>query len=742
MDRADVAYSVALTTLSTLLCPIITPALTWLLIGNRLPIPYFGMMLTILQAVLLPLAGGKLFRKIFRRKVQKYLSIFPAISIFAIVIICAVVVARNVDLIISMSFSIFALVLLLNGCGLAGGFFFGRLIRLDKPARRTLTIEIGMQNAGMGTVLALTHFSDQAGVAAAFGCFYRLVHNFSQFFHDVLSGGERMNIERVILMSLTACLLLNNIAFGHYRRLQETGYPAPPPLVEAGENAALLRVNVIDEASIDGASIAGASAEKISATVSVNNGDQEPESDPYAKFSLRRSANRHKGPIRFRKLDYYFFTDGYFQVLVPPGTVSLEIRKGYEYQPKNISLSAAANDTIDLQVKLSRWIFMAGRGWISGDTHIHMDRTGSNDDTLLTLTSAKDIRFSYLLSMNTTGYDRGNKYESWMQAKGLGQTSIASRGNYVISSGQEYRVGELGHVTVIMNDKYLPGVGETDNTNKGPSLGVIADQAHELNGYISLNHGGYADTETDGLLLGDKMDFLELLQFGGYRSLGLEGWYDFLNLGFRLPIVGACDYPYTRELGSELTYVWNPENEPLTARSFASGLAAGRSFVSSGPMLFMEVSGNKPGETIHLKADEDTILNVSIELASELYPVRHIDLIVNGWVSARKVFPQGTSSFNWQHRLRIRQSSWITARAYAEAGTEAHTNPVYVYLGAKLPLNKQSARNVIARLGGSLERITNIDVLNKLQGSGKELENLISGNKHSLPLPNVTGEIY
>ena len=59
---------------------------------------------------------------------------------------------------------------------------------------------------------------------------------------------------------------------------------------------------------------------------------------------------------------------------------------------------------------------------------------------------------------------------------------------------------------------------------------MLSDQTHALRGLIGLAHGGYHDQEADGLLLAGKMDFLELLQFGGYRSMGLDYWYDFLNL--------------------------------------------------------------------------------------------------------------------------------------------------------------------------------------------------------------------
>jgi len=163
--RADVAYSIALTTVSTFLSPWVTPALTLVLIGDRVEIPYLGMMMTIIKAVILPLGVGMVFRRLLNRRLERFLELFPTLSIAAIVVICAVVVARNVGLIQEVSLSIFILVVILNAGGMLGGFLFGALIRLDGAARKTLAIEIGMQNAGMGVVLALTHFKDHSAVA-------------------------------------------------------------------------------------------------------------------------------------------------------------------------------------------------------------------------------------------------------------------------------------------------------------------------------------------------------------------------------------------------------------------------------------------------------------------------------------------------------------------------------------------------------------------------------------------------
>lgn len=533
---------------------------------------------------------------------------------------------------------------------------------------------------------------------------------------------------RLLLLVLIAgnFVLSGHRAFSHDLPFGLESPPKPPPTVDPGPDAAVLRVRIVEATS----------KETSSATVTVNQGNQEPDNDPYREFSLRLSGNRHKGPIRSRKIPYYFFTDGRFEVRVPPGPVSIEVRKGYEYRPVEVTLTAGRKETMDVEIVLERAIDMAALGWYSGDTHIHMERTGANDEALLTVTSAKDIRYAYLLSYNTGGYDLGTpKYESARQYNGLGDRTVAHRGPYHITSGQEYRANGLGHVILTMPDRYVPANGVTTDTSRGPSMAVIADQTHALNGFIGLAHGGYQNQEADRLLLEAKMDYLELLQFGTYRSLGLAGWYDFLNIGYRLPMAGASDFPFTRELASEMTYVWS--DAVPTPRSFAQALAAGRSFATSGPMLFLTVEGQKPGAILRYPLPNNKSLVVDVRVQSPQYPVRYLDLIANGAVVERRYDELGRTDWSLRHVLPIRASTWITARAYNDAGTDAHTNPVYVYVGDARPFNADSARQIIARIDGSIARIRIPEIVARLEELKVELQALIREQRSALPLPPV-----
>lgn len=173
--KADTAYSVSLTTVSTLLCPLLTPGLTFLLAGSMLEIPFMDMMASVLKMVIVPLFVGFGVRHYFKSKVEKILPVFPAISVTFIIFICSLVIALNKSYLAQVTAVIVAAGVVLNVYGMLAGYGVGSLFRMELRRRRTLAIEIGMQNAGLGTVLALKHFSEKTAMPAAIFVFICII---------------------------------------------------------------------------------------------------------------------------------------------------------------------------------------------------------------------------------------------------------------------------------------------------------------------------------------------------------------------------------------------------------------------------------------------------------------------------------------------------------------------------------------------------------------------------------------
>ena len=167
LAKTDVAYSIALTSTATLLSPVLTPALTYHYAGTVIHIDYVAMLLSILKIVILPLLLGFGLKHFFQRQIERVHDVFPALSALCIAIICGMVVALNQSRIASLSLIVFAAIFIHNLLGYAGGYLGGMLLRFDLRRRRTLSIEVGMQNAGLGAVLALTHFSSETAIVPA-----------------------------------------------------------------------------------------------------------------------------------------------------------------------------------------------------------------------------------------------------------------------------------------------------------------------------------------------------------------------------------------------------------------------------------------------------------------------------------------------------------------------------------------------------------------------------------------------
>jgi BASS family bile acid:Na+ symporter len=157
-----------MTTVSTLLCPVLTPGLTYLLArGTRLDVPFWRLVADATVMVVIPLFVGFGVRPALKRRLEKILPIFPAVSVTFIIFICSLVIALNKDRLQGLTGVALLAAATLNVYGMTAGYGVGSLFRMNRARRRTLTIEIGMQNAGLGTVLAVEHLGPQAAIPAA-----------------------------------------------------------------------------------------------------------------------------------------------------------------------------------------------------------------------------------------------------------------------------------------------------------------------------------------------------------------------------------------------------------------------------------------------------------------------------------------------------------------------------------------------------------------------------------------------
>ena len=178
LSKGDVALSVGMTSVNTLLAPLLTPAITWLLLQTTVSVDVWSMFWSIIQVIMIPIALGFIINHFFGKITQKAVAVLPMISTIAICLIIAAVVSHNAEKIYTSGVLVLAVVILHNLLGYASGFGLGKLLRLTPEKTKALSIEVGMQNSGLATSLAGTAFSELA-MATVPGAIFSVWHNIS-----------------------------------------------------------------------------------------------------------------------------------------------------------------------------------------------------------------------------------------------------------------------------------------------------------------------------------------------------------------------------------------------------------------------------------------------------------------------------------------------------------------------------------------------------------------------------------
>jgi len=178
MAKGNVALSVACTSVSTLLAPVLTPAIFYLLASQWLKIDAASMFISILQVVLLPIVVGLILRTWLKRQVESYIQVMPLVSVIAIVAIVAAIIGGSKAAILQSGLLILAVVILHNGFGYLLGFTAARFFKLPYADSKAIAVEVGMQNSGLGVALAAVHFA-ASPITAVPSAIFSLWHNIS-----------------------------------------------------------------------------------------------------------------------------------------------------------------------------------------------------------------------------------------------------------------------------------------------------------------------------------------------------------------------------------------------------------------------------------------------------------------------------------------------------------------------------------------------------------------------------------
>ena len=176
LAKGDLALSVSITMASTILAPVVTPLLTWILAGAWIEVSFVNMMISIVQVVVAPIVLGLVVNQMFGNFVKRVTEILPFVSIVAILLILAGVVGVNSAKILDTGWLVMLVVVLHNFFGYALGYGAAKIFGMNTAKTKTLAIEVGMQNSGLATALAMTHFGAAAAIPSAL---FSVWHNIS-----------------------------------------------------------------------------------------------------------------------------------------------------------------------------------------------------------------------------------------------------------------------------------------------------------------------------------------------------------------------------------------------------------------------------------------------------------------------------------------------------------------------------------------------------------------------------------
>jgi hypothetical protein len=404
-------------------------------------------------------------------------------------------------------------------------------------------------------------------------------------------------------------------------------------------------------------------------------------------YEMRPSIPWWKEPVMFQ-------TPAEFSIDLAPGRYRIAVSRGMEFVPvfEEFRVEDARDDS--RTIKLERWIDLPAAGWYSGDVHVHHPTLeDAHREFLLKYAEAEDLHVVNVLEM---GHHGGTEFKQ----KQFGKKSRTRRGDYCIVSGQEEPRSTFGHIIGLNLQalaRDLPTYDFYDLAFKR-----IHAQEGALVGYAHFSWNG-CDLPRGFpwyVITGD-IDFVELMQF---NRVNREGYYDYLDLGFRLAAAAGSDVPWGSTIGECRTYVHT--GKKLDLDEWFEGLGEGRTFVSNGPVLELTVNGALPGARIRSEKATQVTVKARVRCHAKIGVLKRLEVVSNSEIVAAADGDGEKSRLDVELSLAVDSSRWITAYAVCENGAIAHSSPVYVEVNDQPTWNPARGARVIAK---QLEAMRQID---------------------------------
>jgi hypothetical protein len=376
----------------------------------------------------------------------------------------------------------------------------------------------------------------------------------------------------------------------------------------------------------------------------------------------------------------YAYVPGRFAIDLPLGGVDVEVVGGFDRLPLRARIQIDAGTT-RLELPLDRAIDLHAGRWVTADTHVHF----LAPSTALLQAAAEDVDLVNLLAAQWG--------DLFTNVTDLPWGSMADpSGRRMVVVGTENRQNMLGHLALLgAHRPTLPyaSAGPPEGRMAG-ALDVLladwADRCRAAGGLVVAAHFPLPYAEIAADIVAGKIDALETQALSpGLDDPSVLEWYRFLNLGYRLPIVGGTDKMSSEvPVGAVRAYVHLLDDAPLFFDGWAAAVRAGRTFVTSGPVLELAVDGHEPGDVIRMSSAGRVEVAVRARAAQPV--ITEVELVVNGRVVAATSTAAGSTELALRETIEIEAGSWIAARSRSgneivsafQTSMAAHTSPVYV----------------------------------------------------------------
>lgn len=409
---------------------------------------------------------------------------------------------------------------------------------------------------------------------------------------------------------------------------------------------------------------------------------------------------------------HYFRTAGAFEVEVPAGPVTIQVRKGLEYGPVYQTVEVAPGDNPELSLQLDRLLDTRDLGWYSGDTHVHdlhQGRYGLTHEDFFNDIASEDLRVAIAL-IHMDGTRLMGRWDDL-----TGRPHPLSTGEHILQYAQEFR-GSFGHVGLAGIDRFItPLIGGAANTPFAADLlnADYLDAAREMGGTGGFMHPFHGPVDTPENVSVSEIpidaalgagDFYDVICFWYDELDNAEIYYRLLNAGFRLAATGGSDNfsDVWRDPGPGASRTYARLEGPLGVDAWLEAVRKRRTFATNGPLLFLTVDGVEPGGEIRVPEGGGGERLVVVEAAS-ITPLSTVEIVVNGTaVEAFDAADRG-ERFRVEARVRTEEGGWIAARALgprrslvADSYAFAQTSPVWVVAGGREYRSEEDVRFLLA----------------------------------------------